>query len=198
MGYAHGTKWTDEKIENEIYNVINVLNIDRMPTKTEIGIVTKNHGLNNKISRSGGYKYWANKLGLDIKDSETRLGQEWEVYTKNIIESRGYYVEKMTTRHPYDLLINNNIKVDVKVSNYYHGKGFKYHTFNLENKYHNCDIFICIGLDELGQVVKCLVIPSKYLMNKKQLSIGIHSRYDKFNNAWSYIEKYSEFYSVMI
>ncbi len=195
MGYAHGTKWTDEKIENEIYNVINVLNIDRMPTKTEIGIVTKNHGLNNKISRSGGYKYWANKLGLDIKDSETRLGQEWEVYTKNIIESRGYYVEKMTTRHPYDLLINNNIKVDVKVSNYYHGKGFKYHTFNLENKYHNCDIFICIGLDELGQVVEYLskkgLDPSDYLVERQGINDEFGYEYFQvFNLKENKLERY--------
>ena len=142
MGYTHGTKWSNEKIESEIYKVINTLNIERMPTNTEISMVMKNQALNNKISKSGGYKYWANKLGLDTKYSETKLGQEWEIYIKNLLDSKGYYVEKMTTRHSYDLLINNNIKIDVKVSNYYHGKSFKYHTFNLEKKYHNCDIFI--------------------------------------------------------
>lgn len=174
------------------------LNIERMPTRTEIETVTNDSALTNKISKTGGTKYWANKLNLDLKDSETKLGQEWEMYAKSELENLGYEVEKMTTKHPYDLLVNNNIKVDVKVSRYYKGKGFKYHTFNMEKKYHNCDIFICIGLDEEDHVVKTLVIPSKYLMNKKQLSVGIESKYDKFNDRWDYIEKYSNFYSVTI
>lgn len=191
-------KWSDDKIAEEIIKVKMALNIERMPTRTEIEIVTNDSALTNKISKTGGTKYWANKLNLDLKDSETKLGQEWEMYVKSELDNLGYEVEKMTTKHPYDLLVNNNIKVDVKVSRYYKGKGFKYHTFNMEKKYHNCDIFICIGLDEEDHVVKILVIPSKYLMNKKQLSVGIESKYDKFNDRWDYIDKYSNFYSVTI
>lgn len=191
-------KWSDNKIAEEIIKVKMALNIERMPTRTEIEVVTNDSALTNKISKTGGTKYWANKLNLDLKDSETKLGQEWEMYVKSELENLGYEVEKMTTKHPYDLLVNNNIKVDVKVSRYYKGKGFKYHTFNMEKKYHNCDVFICIGLDEGDYVVKTLVIPSKYLMNKKQLSVGIESKYDKFNDRWDYIEKYSNFYSATI
>lgn len=198
MGYAHGKKWSDETIEAEILNVKNALNIDRMPTRSEIEVITNNSALTNKISKTGGTRLWAKKLGLVLKDSETKLGQEWELCVKETLENMGYEVEKMTTKHPYDLLVNNNIKVDVKVSRYYKKDNFKFHTFNLEKKYHNCDIFICIGIDDSDDIVKTLVIPSKYLIGKKQLSAGVCSRYDKFNNAWHYIEKYSEFYSVMI
>lgn len=193
-------KWTNIKIEKEIKNVMNTLNISRMPSASEIKNVTNSNGLGIKITRTGGFKFWANKLNLKVKDSETNLGNEYEVLIKEILEGKGYIVENMTTKHPYDLLLNNNIKVDVKVSRYYNPSTntFKYHTFNLEKKHHNCDIFICIGLNESDEIEKLLIIPSKYVMGIKQLSIGVNSKYDKFENRWGYIEKYSYFYDVTI
>lgn len=198
MGYSHGKRYTDKMIENEIIEVMRALNIKRMPSGNEIVAVTQSHSLPNKISRSGGYKYWAKRLGLDMKNSETNLGQKYEFIIKDILESKGYKVDKMTTGHPYDLLVNNNIKIDVKVSNYYHGDTYKYHTFGLGKKYHNCDIFICVGINEEENIEKILIIPSKFLMNIKQLSVGIKSEYDKYNEAWEYLDKYDRFYKELI
>ncbi|RDY22860.1 hypothetical protein CHF27_011100 [Romboutsia maritimum] len=192
-------KWTDEKIEREIKNVIKTLNIDRMPSTSEIKKATNNYGLGIKITRSGGVRYWADKLGLELKNSETKFGNEWEFNMKKELEGKGYIVEKMSTKHPYDLLVNDNIKIDVKVSRYYHKDNFKFYSFNLEKKYHNCDIFIFVGLkDGKEEIERLFIIPSKYLMGIKQLSIGTQSKYDKYQNRWDYIEKYSEFYAETI
>ena len=108
----------------------------------------------------------------------------------------GYKVDKMQPRHPYDLLVNGNIKIDVKVSNYFYGvdESYKSHSFNLGKKFHNCDIFILIGLNSNKEIVKFLVIPSKMLMGVKQVCIGEESKYDKYNDAFRYIEKYDYFY----
>lgn len=193
-------RWTNAKIENEIKNVMSALNISRMPSASEIKNVTNSNGLAIKITRTGGFKFWSNKLKLENKNSETKLGNDYEILVENILNDKGYIVEKMTTKHPYNLLINNNIKVDIKVSRYYKplNNKFKYHTFNLERKYHNCDIFICIGLNENNKIEKLLVIPSKYVMEINQLSVGVNSKYDKFKDKWGYIEKYSYFYDVTI
>lgn len=197
MGYAHGTKWTEELVITSIWNVINTLNIERMPTRAEIKLVMGDDSLNGKISKTGGFKMWAEKLDLKLKESETSFGNEYEFIVKEILEELGYEVEKMTTKHSYDLLVNDNIKIDVKASRYYHSKenDCKYHTFNLEKKYHNCDIFICIGLSENEEIEKLLIIPSKYLMGKKQLSVGVNSMYDRFDKAFEYINKYVDFYN---
>ncbi|WP_392446148.1 hypothetical protein [Clostridioides difficile] len=194
MGYTHGIKWDDESIEKSILKVARSLQVHRMPSNEEIKSVMGNYSLSNKISRSGGFKYWASKLNLDMKNSETKLGTKWEFHIKSRLEEFEYKVEKMSTRHPYDLLVNGNIKIDIKVSNYYLGSSCKYHTFNLEKKYHNCDIFICVGLNETDIPVKILVIPSKYLMGIRQLSVGIKSKYDKFNYKYKYIKEYDNFY----
>lgn len=189
------TKWTDELVEKEIKEVMKALNIERMPSNSEVKSVVGN-GLACKISKSGGYKYWADKLNLKTKNSETKLGQEYEEKVLKLLQTKGYEVEKMSTKHPYDLLVNLNIKVDVKVSNLYRGSKGEFHTFNLEKHNHNCDLFICVCVTD-GEIVKTLVIPSKFLMKISQLSVGIISIYDVFKDRYDFIEKYDGFYNKL-
>lgn len=195
MGYTHGTKWTDELITEEILKVKITLCLDRMPSNSEINKVV-GYGLGNAISKHGGFKYWADKLSLKYKDSETNTGKEYEHKIMNLLLSKGYEVERMSTKHPYDLLVNQNIKVDVKVSNLYRGSKGEFHTFNLEKHNHNCDLFICVCVTD-GTIAKTLVIPSKFLMRVNQLSLGNISIYDVFKDRFDYIEKYDVFYNQL-
>ena len=198
MGYAFGTKWDDNRIKSEVKNVMTALNIKRMPTRAEMDDVTHNSALSNKVMKTGGFRYWADKMGIELKNCETVLGNDYEFGIKKVLENKGYKAEKMSTGHPYDLLVNDYIKIDVKASHYYHGDGFIYHTFRLGKKHHNCDIFICICLDDSDNVIKTLIIPSKYLMGIRQLSVGNNSKYDKYNEAWEYIDKYDKFYKEIL
>lgn len=192
--------WTNEKIKEEIIKVMKALNIERMPSNSEIKLITKSTALANKISKTGGFYYWADMLGIPIKESETSMGLEYEMLVKRSLENMGYKVDKMQTRHPYDLLANDAIKIDVKVSTYFYGvdESYKSHSFNLGKKSHNCDIFILIGLDDNKNIVKFLVIPSKMLMGIKQVCIGEISKYDKYHNAFEYIAQYNSFYNGLL
>lgn len=191
-------KWDEEMIKREVLSVVKALNLDRMPTRKEAELVVGDSSLTNKISKTGGFKMWSEKLGLELKESETKFGNEYEFVVKEILEELGYGVEKMTTKHPYDLLVNDNIKIDVKTSRFYENKdGARYHSFNLDKKHHNCDIFICICLDCDEEIKKCLIIPSKYLMGRKQLSVGINSIYDRFDKEFKYIDMYNIFYNTL-
>lgn len=195
MGYVQGTRWTNELIEQEIIKVKEALNLSRMPSNSEVKSVVGN-GLACKISKTGGYKYWADKLNLKMKYSETKLGREYEEKIMKLLQSKGCEVEQMSIKHPYDLLVNLNIKVDVKVSNLYRGEKGEFHTFNLEKHNHNCDLFICVCVTN-KEIVKILVIPSKFLMKVSQLSVGAVSVYDVFKDRFDYIEKYDVFYDQL-
>lgn len=194
MGYATGIKWSYETIKEEIVNVMNALNINRMPTSIEIKLVTKNSKLINAIRRYGGFLYWANQLNLEQSSGTTRLGVNGEVKIKEVLESKGYKVEKMSVKHPYDLLVNSNIKIDVKTAMLYTSQyGNSYYTFNLEKKNPTCDIYIfyCI------EVNKILIIPSK-LLKQTQLSISENSKYNKYIDRWDYLELYDNFYKEVV
>lgn len=194
MGYTHGIIWNKENIKNEIYKIMNVLEIERMPSASEIGKVTGNTRLVNAIRRHGGYYNTAITLGLDIKDSETKTGTKGEFFIKGLLERRGYSVEKMSTRHSYDLLVDSNVRIDVKTAKKYKSpKGFSFHTFNLEKKNPTCDIYILLKLEEK----KVYIVPSKFT-HQTQISMGNKSKYDEYENRFDYIDLYSKFYeSVM-
>lgn len=194
MGYTTGIKWSYEAIKEELTKVINALDINRMPTSVEIKSVTKNSKLINAIRRYGGYLYWANQLDLNQAPGTTRLGTLGEEKVKEILEEKGYKVKKMSVKHPYDLLVNSNIKIDVKTARLYvNQSGYSYYTFNLEKKDPTCDIYIfyCVEID------KILIIPSKFL-KQTQLSIGEKSIYNKYIDRWDYLNKFDNFYKEVI
>lgn len=190
MGYATGIKWSYEMIKQELIKIMEALDINRMPTSVEIKLVTKDSKLINAIRRHGGFLYWANQLDVGQAPGATRLGMIGEENIKLTLESKGYKVDKMSIKHPYDLLVNSYIKVDVKTAKLYTStKGSSYYTFNLEKRNPTCDIYIfyCV------EVEKVLVIPSKFL-KQTQLSIGEDSKYNKYIDRWDYLEQYNKFY----
>jgi len=197
MGYANGTKWTNEKIAKEIYKVMNALGIERMPSNQEIIDVMKSTKLTNAIRRNGGFYEWARRLNLTTKECETKFGKRYEKKLQKYLTKKGYIVERMSVKHPYDLLVNGCIKIDVKASRryYYDGKKY-YYAFNLEKKNSTCDIYVCFCVNNEEFSDKVLVIPSKFL-KLTQLNIGAVSEYDKYINRWDYLDKFNEFYEKL-
>ena len=197
MGFAHGFNWTDEIVKEYILKVKNTLMLNRMPTRKEIEAVMHNSSLTSKISRTKGYYGWAKELNLPIKESETTLGKKYEFIIKELLEQKDYIVEKMIQNYNYDLLINNNVKIDIKVGKpYIDSNQNRWHTFNLYKKYSSCDIYIIICLDENDKIEKLLIIPSSKC-KVTQLSLGKESKYDIYKNNYDLINKYIKFYETL-
>lgn len=196
MRRTNERKWTDKNIKQGILNVMNALNITRMPTRKEINMVVKNYSLSCAIARSKGYYGWAKELNLPIKYSETTLGKQNEYDIKTKLENLGYEVEKMKQNYPFDLLVNKNVKIDVKASKLYKGPAGDFYTFNLEKKYASCDIYIAICLAENNNIEKLLIIPASKL-KITQLSVGKKSKYDIYKDNYKVINLYDDFYKEL-
>lgn len=198
MGYTHGTRWTDEKIKEDIFNIISVLEINRMPSSVEIERITRDNALTNVIARRGGINKWAKKLGLNQSKCETRIGESGECFVKELLQNKGYIAEKMSVKHPYDLLINKNVKIDVKTSNIFiSSKGWSSYSFNLEKSKSTCDIYVFICMED-KKPNKILVIPSKFLHQTQVCITNNESKYDIYKDKWEYIEQYNEFYKNIV
>ena len=194
MGYSHGRKWDDNAIADSIHEVIRLTGNNTLPTVKRLNEITGNTSLSNAICKHGGFKYWEKRLGLDKRYSETAFGHEYERKCISELIRLGYHCEHTSTRYPYDILINGNIKIDVKTSNLFQGKGGMYYTFNLGKKMPTCDIFVCYCVNR-AETVKTYVIPSSVLSGKSQLSIGKEkSQYDKYIDAWDIVSKFDKFY----
>ena len=199
MGYTHGKKWSHSEIKDEIYKVMKCLNINRMPTSVECNRVTGNSRLSSVINRRGGFNWMSNNMGLEQSKCETRLGRDTEIKIKEMLESKGYKVKQMCVKHPYDLLVDENVKIDVKASHKYKSQtGWSSYSFNLEKSNPTCDIYVVVCIDEEGSFEKILVIPSKMLRQTQLCITGGNSKYDIYKNRWDYIEQYSNFYENII
>lgn len=196
MGYAHGVRWDEDLITKKLLCIVETLGIYHFPTHSEMVGFYGNHSLAVAVSRNGGSRHWANKMNLPIKECESEVGNDFELYAMQDIEKNtGLVSKKMKPRYPYDIATSNHIKVDVKVSYpSMYGSGGVTNTFNLEKKNPTCDIFILYCLKENGSIYKTLVIPSCFLAGKTQVGVGLLSKWDVFENQWRFFREYAEFY----
>lgn len=182
--------WTDEMIATEIKAVMSALNINRMPSNNEIVNVRKSTDLSNIITKRGGFYKWAENLNLPTKESDTKTGSTYELYAMATMISKGFLAERMSFRHPYDLLVNKSIKVDVKVSKAYWLRGSSLvNTVGLGKKFATCDLYLIYLLAESGELDRTLIIPG-HEVRHKYLNIGKHSKYNKYVDRWDLFQVY--------
>lgn len=187
-GYGH--VWTEDRVRFELLKSIEQLMLNRMPTASELKGIGRND-LHVKISRTKKYSGWADDIGLPLKSCDTRKGQQYEKKLMNYLISKGYEVEETSTKHPYDILVNKAIKIDVKVSKIYHGKSY---IFTTAKKQQTCDIYVLYGLDHNNEIADIFIIPAHKLRQKTvNVSKGI-SVWEQYKNKWDYIEVFDKFY----
>jgi hypothetical protein len=199
IGYTHGKKWTDNLVESEIISIMDVLGIKTFPTHSEMQKVEGHKGLCNKISKSGGTKFWANKMNLPIKECETEFGNKYELLAiENIKNNLSYNSELMKPGYPYDILVENSVKIDTKVSKQIFTNCHTWqNTFNLEKKNPTCDIYIFYCLTNNGEHLKTVIVPSSILQGKTQVGIGKNSKYNQYIDKWDIISDYMKFYEFI-
>lgn len=197
MGYTHGKEWNEENTKEAIMEIVNSLKLKHFPSKRQIIDFCGNNALANRISRSGGSRYYADLLKLEIVNCESEFGNFFEeLAIDEILENTGFSSLHTNVRYPYDLLTNGNIKVDVKASKKVKNKNanFPYHSFNLEKREPTCDIFVFYCLDENMEIEKRVIIPSCLLSGKTQVGIGGLSKWDAYIDKWEYFDIYNKFY----
>ena len=182
--------WTKDLIANRIIEVVNNLGIDYMPTRNQIRNYYGNDRLTNKISKTLGYYGWAAKLGLKNAENDTKTGKDGELFALHILEQQGFSVKRMLQNYPFDLLINDVVKADVKFANLYRSKdGYGFYSFALRKPYPTCDVYILIAHSQDGEN-KIFIVPSSDA-NQQQISIGEHnSIYDRYLMRMDIIRNY--------
>lgn len=199
MGYTHGTKWTDELIKEKIYEVMSALGIDRMPSRRECSEYFRDEALSNAISRRKGWYALASELDLSVKKSETYFGKKQEQIAQEELIVMGYEVQRMPQNFPYDLLVNDCVKIDVKGSRLYRGPNGDFYSFNIDKPFCTCDVYVLYLLDDDAAQNDVLIIPSKFIPSITQVSVGkMQSKYYKYSGKWEYISDFVEFLETVV
>lgn len=171
MGYAHGQRWTDERLESEVRTIAAQFG-NRMPSAPELQAMG-NNSLANAISRQhGGYRAVAKRLGLPLKDSCTAFGQDWETYVDTVLKNMGYTSKRQTTRAPFDLLVSGKVRVNVKSARYHEYGPCKGFFFGISDTWKRCDVFALVKVD--GPTPPILWVPSSEAQQQTITLTGKH------------------------
>lgn len=193
MGFTF-RKWTDNTIEREIMNIANQFDPPKMPTRQEAKDMYENDGLANAISKNGGFEYWANRLGLPQGHSETKVGKQAEASMLDVLLRLGFDAERTSTKHPYDILVDGCVKVDVKAANTSLIRGCEIHAYRLAKTKHTCDFYLFHEID----TGITYVVPAHICNGQVQVEMGKDSKkYRPYKEAWKLIEKMSKFYKTL-
>lgn len=196
MGYAHGTRWTDELVREKVMEVVEGLQLDRMPSRKECVEYFGNGGLAGVITKRYGWVALANAIGLEIKESETGFGKLFESKASEFLKACGFEVRKMAQNFPYDLLLNDCLKVDVKASKLYRGELGNYYTFNLEKAYATCDFYLLLTVNDDNTINRKMIVPSNHVISNNQISVGEHkSKYHQYTDRIDLLETAADFWS---
>lgn len=157
-----------ERIEQELREVVGEMG--RMPSAPELNarglgrLATA--ALRNSPQRGrGAFAWWANRLGASLKDSCTKRGVEIENRVAEELLGLGLAVVQQTTRAPFDLLVENRVRVDVKSAQYNEyttPKGGRCcgHFFGLSKADPTCDLYILCGVDAANAILWRYFVPS--------------------------------------
>jgi hypothetical protein len=201
MGWSHGNRWTEEQIEAELRGVAQELG--RMPSANELRARGKND-LACAIPRAGGYKAWAERLGLAQKGAATHRGLRIQGLVAAVLRERGFLVDEMTTRAPYDLLVNGKARVDVKSARFsnfplqvvredgttrtWNRAGF---VFGLNKAEPTCDLYILCGLDDKDTILWSYYIPADKA-RVQMITITPEGKYTLFKEDLAQLRKLCE------
>lgn len=64
-------------LEKEIRSIMEKLDLDRMPCKSEIFQATGSYSVDLRIQRSGGYEVWADRLGIQPKNQADNINDNY-------------------------------------------------------------------------------------------------------------------------
>lgn len=181
MGWSHGRRWTEDAILSEVRAVAS--KTGRMPTANEL----KGLGLNAlacAISRGPGFRAVSLKLGLAQKGTETHFGQRWERVVVAFYAAHGAEVERMSTRHPFDVLVNGH-RVDVKAARPSAGGGF---VFAGMKRGEHCDFFHAVCVRNDNTALAHFVIPAEeariHTLTLSPLTLAGEGKYARFRDAF--------------
>lgn len=115
-----GIYWTDDKLKAEILAIAVEGYMPSTQDLTRLG----RPDIASRITKRGGYAYWATECGLSRRNSDSRTGFLAEEYVSAELRRRGFLVERQTARCRYDMIVNQRFTADVKAGSMWKDVGF--------------------------------------------------------------------------
>lgn len=116
MRSAARQRWTDAKLEKVIRGIAR--DLGHFPSTSELYAMGRSD-VANRISKSGGFRHWSAVIGIPRVMSDSDKGWAGETAASKRLEELGFAVTaREGVKCPYDLLVDDILRVDVKTASY--------------------------------------------------------------------------------
>lgn len=181
------TKWTDDVFRQQLIAASNVF--CGMPSSSQLR--ESGHGaLASEISRRGGFIKVAADLGLQRKQSDSDTGWDGEKMFVSLCDAVGIPAVRMEgVKAPFDVLVNDCVRVDVKSANRKsYGPGSSHGWYYRIGKLPQADLIVLMQLDTKD----FYSIPWSICTTSNMTIAGDGGMYAKYKNNWSLIRRLIE------
>lgn len=178
-------QWTDSDVKAELLGVC--ASLGHFPSNTELRVLGRSD-LSCQVTRRGGFVFWSNKVGIGRNYSDSDFGWAGEAAVLRQIESHGLSAKRAGgTRAPFDILVEDRVRVDVKNANFasYPMKGNAACSgwFYRIGKLPQADI-IALHQFDTGDTY---IIPWRNVTSSN-VTITPNGKYKRYRNAWWILE----------
>lgn len=167
----------------------------RMPTNSELASKGRSD-LANIIAKRGGFRFWAEKMGLSLKECETHLAYDKEMFVKHKLEGLGHSAEETSAKCGYDLLVDGSKHIEVKYAKHTKSAGGFVFNFGYDVKSRKIDFAVLLCMEEATSKAEGVqteasavyVLPSSFLVNQT-ITITGTPRWKPYLNAWHLLKE---------
>lgn len=156
-----------------------------MPSSADMNRKTRSSALACVVVRTGGFVYWAMRLGLRQRRSETSIGLRAEMDSARYLNASGYDPVSQHHSAAFDLLVGT-VRIDVKsahftsYTNSRNGCTTEGFVFILGGV-RRCDLFLLCGLNEHDETMWRYFLPSN-ATRARTVTITPSGLYSVFKN----------------
>jgi hypothetical protein len=183
---ASRTQWSDAAVFTASTEIAERLG--HFPSNNELRKMGRND-LACAITKRGGIFVWAERIGIPRRrDTDSDFGWLGERAVCRILRERGYRVrDGFPLRHPFDLLVNDVVRVDVKVASrasYMGSTSLCSGWFFRIGKPPQSDV-IALHLIDLEDT---FLIPASVCPHSN-ITITTAGKYEQYRNRWEVIDQ---------
>jgi hypothetical protein len=129
---------------------------------------TNTTGFQNAIADTGGYELWRKRLGQQLSPNcPVAKGRKFQHLAMDELIQRNHLVQEMPWRHPFDLLVDDNITIDVKGANRAADGGFSFQLRN--NTGHDLDCNFLVLACQDSDDITWFIVPSTFVQDRYHL-----------------------------
>jgi len=174
-------KWSDNLLAAEIRKYSDGVH---MPNSKDLRLSEQNR-LVCAISRHPlKWRWWASRLGLALKRSNTQRSYEQEQNIASMLRRTGHTASLTPAKCPHDILVDGAVRVEVKIARKFLKQG---HIFCFGRADREFDFAVLVCVDASDHPIRTLILPASRC-RQQTITVTNAEQWCQWDDRWDLLE----------